>query len=59
MNLGSDKWSNLGQLRKKFKYLFNSSHFSYTHKILNILGFLYIPRATPQNKNFKNAHFVQ
>ena len=52
----SDKWSNLGQLRKTFKIFFLSDQFFYSHKISNILGLFYIPRTNPQNKNSKNLH---
>ena len=55
----SDKWSNLGQLRKKFKKIVYNNQFFYTHKISYILEFFDISRTTPQHKNSKNLHPVE
>ena len=46
----SDKWSNLGQLRKKSNKIFYRNQFFHTHKIFNILEFFFIPRTILQNK---------
>ena len=50
----SDKWSNLGQLRKKSNKIFYRNQFFHTHKIFNILEFFYIPKTILQKK-FKTS----